>query len=115
MLDPAARPILEEALAALEAAHPKNKHVDGEWRPHPAIAGLRKLLGEPSPMCPAPRPYADLLEVAGALADEVGALDRPGAKWEVVPGRVLNMADDIFRARLGKPMTYDWKGGDNVE
>ena len=66
-----------------------------------ALKGHVSWPGEPPP--------PDLLEVALALATEVGHLDVPGAKWDVVPGNVLNMVDDIKRAGDGKPMYGDWK------
>ena len=54
--------------------------------------------------------YLELVEVAEALARVVGDLDNPHVpKWKVVPGRVLNMLDDIHRAAAGVPMTGDWK------
>lgn len=54
--------------------------------------------------------YAELLAVAQALACRVGALDDPkAAKWEVVPGDVLNMVDDIQRIARGAMPHNDWQ------
>ena len=54
--------------------------------------------------------YNALLKVSMALADAVAELDRPqGMKdWPVVPGRVLNMIDDIKRIERGVPPWNEW-------
>lgn len=54
-----------------------------------------------------------LREVALALAAEVGNLDQPGKSWDtpggVVPGRVLNMVDDIRRIANGGEAYNEWR------
>ncbi len=54
--------------------------------------------------------YTQLFEVAHALSCRIGDLDNPHAtKWEVVPGDVLNMVDDIQRIARGAPPHNDWR------
>lgn len=119
MVDADTRAVLESTLKVLEQYLPGRHFIDhtGEFGPvgsrteHPSIVRIRLLLAEPSPMCPPPRPHRDLLDVATALADRVGALDAPGRSWDggVVPADVLNMVDDIRRAANTSPMLGGWR------